>query len=122
MILEKIDSTDFDAIYAEMEQNFVLEERRDKAHARAVLEDPNYTAFHLVKDGIRVGFVTIWYELIVASHPGTTFQVWILRHVCALEIAFQTPETVPAPIGLLPARFATLRTPLTPMSARVPVV
>ena len=60
MILEKIDPADFDAIYTEMEQNFVLEERRDKAHARAVLEDPNYTAFHLVKDGIRVGFVTIW--------------------------------------------------------------
>ena len=60
MKLIPIETEDFEAIYAEMERAFVLEERRDFAPARELLQNPLYTVYHLEADGLRIGFVCIW--------------------------------------------------------------
>ena len=60
MILERAEKGDFDAIWAEMQQNFPREELREELDAKAVFDDPAYAVYHLVKDGERVGFITLW--------------------------------------------------------------
>ena len=51
---------DFDMIFSEMERSFVLEERRDRDDAEKVLECAEYTVYHAQKNGVNVGFVTVW--------------------------------------------------------------
>ena len=60
MILEKATHSDFDRIYAEMEANFVPEERRDRDEAYALLNCPAYTVYHVTDGEKQVGFVTVW--------------------------------------------------------------
>ena len=57
----KIAAGDFDAVYREMEKNFIREERRDREAARALLSEPRYDFFHVEDEGERVGFVTLWH-------------------------------------------------------------
>ena len=61
MKLEAMSACDFDGIYAQMEENFIVEERRDRADAKAVLEDPAYEILHLIDGQTRVGFVGLWH-------------------------------------------------------------
>lgn len=60
MRLIPIETADFDAIYDAMERAFVLEERRDREPARALLDNGLYTVYHLEHEGERVGFFTAW--------------------------------------------------------------
>ncbi len=53
-------AADFDAVYDAMEEAFPYEERRDREGARALLTEPCYYIFHAIKDGKRVGFITVW--------------------------------------------------------------
>lgn len=70
ILLQKADRSDFDAIYRQMEANFIQEEIRDRADALAVMENPAYALYHLVRDGVRVGFLSIWHfdEIRFAEH------------------------------------------------------
>ncbi|MBQ9121585.1 MAG: GNAT family N-acetyltransferase [Clostridia bacterium] len=60
MELIRVKTEEFSAVYREMEKNFIPEERRDEADARAALENPLYALYHTVDDGKRVGFVSTW--------------------------------------------------------------
>lgn len=60
MVLERAEKGDFEAIWGAMQASFPPEERRDERDAFAVLDDPAYTVYHLVEDGVRVGFLTVW--------------------------------------------------------------
>lgn len=58
--LVPVSDAEFDGVFAEMEKNFIKEERRDREAARSLLGDPRYTFFHVEDRGVRVGFVTLW--------------------------------------------------------------
>ena len=60
MKLIEIKQEEFDGIFAEMEKNFIPDERRDHADAKRVLSNPAYHVFHVVKDGEKMGFITVW--------------------------------------------------------------
>lgn len=60
ILLQKADRSDFDAIYRQMEKNFIKEEIRDRADALAVMDDAAYTVYHLTRGGERIGFFSIW--------------------------------------------------------------
>ncbi len=60
MILERAEKGDFEAIFGAMQASFPHEELRDARAALAVFDDPAYTVYHLVSDGVRVGFLTVW--------------------------------------------------------------
>lgn len=60
MKLIKINDTEFDLIYKELEKNFIREERRDYCDARATLSDKRYAVYHISNNGDRVGFITLW--------------------------------------------------------------
>lgn len=60
MILERAEKGDFAAIFDAMQASFPHEEMRDERAALAVFDDPAYTVYHLVTDGARVGFLTVW--------------------------------------------------------------
>lgn len=60
MNLIEIFPADFDGIYAEMEKNFIPEERREYAHARRVLDCPEFHLCHVVNEEKNVGFVSYW--------------------------------------------------------------
>ena len=60
MRLIEISHADFDAIYAAMERNFIPDERRDYAHARRVLDCPEFHLFHVECENEKVGFVSFW--------------------------------------------------------------
>ncbi len=60
MQLQQVYPSEFEALYAELEKNFIAAERRDLADARALLGDPRFAAYHTVENGVRVGFVTLW--------------------------------------------------------------
>ena len=60
MELKKIVYDDFDAIYSEMEKNFVKEERRDYISALKLLDKEEYFVYHIMVDGENVGFITVW--------------------------------------------------------------
>ena len=51
---------EFDAVYSEMENNFILEERRDKADALAVMTEPRFALYHMTEGEAHVGFVSVW--------------------------------------------------------------
>lgn len=56
----QVKESEFDFIFSEMEKNFILEERRDYAPAKELLENDDYKLFHIVKDGQNVGFISVW--------------------------------------------------------------
>ena len=58
--LEKASVADFDTVFAAMQESFIPEERRDREDALALFDDPAYTVYHVVKDGVRVGFITVF--------------------------------------------------------------
>ncbi len=60
MKLTEIKREDFDGIYAEMEKNFIPDERRSYAHARRVLDFPEFHVCHVENEGVNVGFVSFW--------------------------------------------------------------
>lgn len=60
MQLIKISAEEFDGIYAEMEKNFILAERRDYTDARAMLSNKKHTVYHIEHEGVHVGFLTAW--------------------------------------------------------------
>jgi len=70
ILLQKADRSDFDAIYRQMEANFMKEEIRDRADALAVMDDAAYGIYHLMRDGERIGFLTLWMleEFCFAEH------------------------------------------------------
>ena len=61
MRLVPVKDAEFDGVFAEMENNFIKEERRDREAARALLGEPQYTFLHVEDEGERVGFVTLWH-------------------------------------------------------------
>ena len=60
MILERAEKYDFAAIWGEMQKSFPHEELRREADAIAILDNPAYAIYHLIADGERVGFITLW--------------------------------------------------------------
>lgn len=60
MRLIEIKPEEFDGIYAEMEKNFIPDERRDYEHARRVLDCPAFHVFHVENEGVKVGFISVW--------------------------------------------------------------
>ena len=60
MTLERVKREDFDNLWRQMEESFVKEERRDKEDALKLLERVEYSLFHTLENGERVGFVALW--------------------------------------------------------------
>ena len=60
MILKEISHNEFDGIFAEMEKNFIPDERRDRDAAKKLLDKSEYKIYHTVEEGERVGFITVW--------------------------------------------------------------
>ena len=111
MKLTAISPTEFDAIYAEMERNFIPDERRDYHHARRVLNDPRFHVFHIENEGNRVGFITYW------CLDGVTFA----EHFVIFE-RFRGKGLGARVLPLLQKKFSPLvlecERPETPMQAR----
>ena len=60
MHLHRVQPCEFEALYKELEKNFIAAERRDFADAKALLSHPQFAAYHTVENGVRIGFVTLW--------------------------------------------------------------
>lgn len=60
MELIEINESEFDNIYTQMQNNFILEERRDYIDAKAVLKNEEYKIFHVRENGRNIGFISIW--------------------------------------------------------------
>ena len=60
MILKKATESDFDRIYAEMEQSFISDEIRRKEDAFNILSNKEYVIYIFEENGRDVGFITIW--------------------------------------------------------------
>ena len=60
MELSRIDISDFDAFYLELEKSFIEDERRDYADALRLFEEGKYEILSLIHDGKRVGFISLW--------------------------------------------------------------
>ncbi len=111
MKLTEIDPRDFDGIYAEMEKNFIPDERRDYARARRVLDLPEFHICHVECEDKKVGFVSLW------CLDGVTF----FEHFVIYE-AFRGAGLGAKVLPLLQAKFSPLvlecERPETPMQAR----
>ena len=60
MQLIKARKEDLQFIYSQMEQNFIHEEIRDYSDAEKVFDNEKYVIYHIVVEGERVGFMTVW--------------------------------------------------------------
>lgn len=60
MKLEKIKTEEFDYIYSQMQQNFIIDEIRDKIQAYELLSDNSYSIYNIIENDIKVGFITTW--------------------------------------------------------------
>ena len=60
MTLTPIQLSDFDTIYQSLENNFIPAERRDYTDAKALLNNPSFTIYHVNENGTNVGFVSVW--------------------------------------------------------------
>lgn len=60
MKLQRAENDDFDLIYDDLEKSFIPEERRDRVDARRLMEDGEYTVYHVLDADKRVGFITVW--------------------------------------------------------------
>lgn len=56
----ELKAEEFDTVWGHMEESFPYDERRDKEDARAVLSERLYRFYHIERDGMRVGFITVW--------------------------------------------------------------
>lgn len=61
MQLQKINPEDYAAIYAQMEENFILDERRDFEPAYELLMQGKFDVYHLLDGGKQVGFISLWH-------------------------------------------------------------
>ncbi|MBQ3063459.1 MAG: GNAT family N-acetyltransferase [Clostridia bacterium] len=111
MELIPIWATDFDDIYEAMIEAFPYEERRDRAAARALLDEPAYRIFHTVRDGVRVGFITVWElgDIAFAEHF-VTYPAYRNKGYGAQVIARLQ--------GLYPQIVLEVEPPDTPLAAR----
>ncbi len=111
MKLTQINPQDFDGIYAEMEKNFIPDERRDYAHAKRVLSCPEFHIYHVEREGENVGFISFW------CLDGVTF----FEHFVIYE-RFRGAGLGAQVLPLLQAKFSPLvlecEHPDTPMQAR----
>ena len=66
----KVKKEEFDAIYQAMQSSFILDEIRDYRDALAVLENEAYSIYHIVEQGERIGFISLWDlgDFIFAEH------------------------------------------------------
>lgn len=60
MEFKRIEKEDFDKVYLQMEESFPICERRSKEEAKAVLNERDYTLYHVEEDGKRIGFISVW--------------------------------------------------------------
>lgn len=97
MELIPVSEAEFDAVFDEMEANFPRDERRDRAVARRLLKEPRYAFFHVVEEGVRVGFITLW----------RLSDVTFLEHFVIYE-AYRNRGVGARVIGLLQSRYARL--------------
>ena len=58
--LQKVAEEDFDAFFDEIEKNFIPEERRERADARRLMAEGEYTVLCLIGGDRRVGYITVW--------------------------------------------------------------
>ena len=58
--LEIATDADFKEIYGQMKKNFIPEEIRDEREAFEILNNPDYTLLHIIKNSTRVGFISLW--------------------------------------------------------------
>ena len=106
MKLTEISPAEFDAIYAEMERNFIPDERRDYSHAKRVLSDPRFHVFHIENEGTRVGFISVWcldgvtfaehfviYERFRGKGLGARVLPLLQREFSPLVLECERPET-----------------------------
>lgn len=112
MNLCRIEAADFDEIYCKMEAAFIREERRDPAPARALLQNPRYSVYHLEEDdGQRVGFVALW------KLDGVTF----IEHL-AIDEAHRNRGLGAVALTLLKQRYSKIvlevERPITELAAR----
>ena len=111
MKLIEIERAEFDGIYAAMERNFIPDERRDYAHARRVLDYPEFHIFHVECDEEKVGFVSFW------CLDGVTF----FEHFVIYE-AFRGNGIGEQVLALMKKKFSPLvlecERPETPLQAR----
>ena len=56
----KVEKLDFNDVYLQMEESFPVCERRSKEEARAVLNEKDYTLYHIEEDGKKIGFISVW--------------------------------------------------------------
>ena len=56
----RVEKVDFDEVYLQMEESFPICERRSKEEAKAVLNEMDYTLYHVEEDGKRIGFISVW--------------------------------------------------------------
>lgn len=60
MKLIPMKKAEFSAVYDQLEQNFIREERRSREDAEAMLERSQYVVYHAISGDERVGFITVW--------------------------------------------------------------
>ena len=51
---------EFDDVYFQMEKSFPVFERRTYSQAKDVLNEKDYTLFHIRENGNKVGFISVW--------------------------------------------------------------
>ena len=59
-MIEKLDRTEFDAVYAIMERSFPLEEYRAYEAQKALLKKPAYSIYVAKENGKILGFAAVW--------------------------------------------------------------
>ena len=59
-MIEKLDRTEFDAVYAIMERSFPLEEYRTYEAQKALLEKPSYGIYVAKEADCILGFAAVW--------------------------------------------------------------
>lgn len=66
----KVKKEEFDTVYREMQGSFVIDEIRDYGDALAVLGNEAYSIYHIVEQGERIGFISLWDlgDFIFAEH------------------------------------------------------
>ena len=60
MKLLRTEKKDHDSFLFELEENFIEDERRDRAAALEVLSKKEYTAYSIYDGNALIGFITVW--------------------------------------------------------------
>ena len=56
----KVEEIAFDEVYKQMEDSFPVCERRSYKEAKAVLNNKDYTLYHIEESCKRIGFISVW--------------------------------------------------------------